>query len=73
MSGGENVKEQILAVQRMQDYIDKNLDCRSFAVFSVVLLPVVSDLYWTNACRVYPQAEAQPLCSAVKERKFPGN
>ena len=56
------MKEQVLAVQRMQDYIAKHCaaeitlsDLSCVVVFPVVFLQVVPGCTWNDTHRVYPQ------------------
>ncbi len=61
------MKEQILAVQRMQDYIEQNkteeirlADLARASLFSVVCLSAVSGAAGPDACGIYPQIPAHP-------------
>ena len=77
----KKMKEQVLAVQRMQDYIEQNLSqdihlsgLARAAMFSpLVFLPPVSGVSGADAGGVYPKAAAVPGGGAAAGGKRAGD
>ena len=66
--------EQILAVQKMQDYIEAHLTeeitlafGRYLQLFPLVCPSTVSGAHRLRSCGVYPSAAAGKVCSAFKD------
>ena len=70
------MKEQILAVQRMQDYIEAHLDekiglselSEVSMFFAMVFLSLISGIHRPDAIRVHPPPAAGQSCSANQKR-----